>query len=62
LLKKAADPRLKMILMAIYYDELKHHGVLVDLLKNVAEREVYTEEELWDAVWKDSPWHGAPRG
>jgi len=51
-----------MILVVIYYDELKHHGVLVDLLKNVAEREVYTEEELWDAVWKDSPWHGAPRG
>jgi len=62
LAEKAADQRLKMILMVIYYDELKHHGVLVDLLKIVAEREVYTEEELWDAVWKDSPWHGALGG
>ena len=59
---KSADPRLRMILMAIHDDELRHHSVLVDLLKNVAERETYSEEELWDAVWKDSPWHGAPGG
>lgn len=62
LIKKTTDPRLKIILEAIYSDELKHHNILVNLLKNIAEREVYTEEELWDAIWKDSPWHGAPGG
>jgi len=25
-------------------------------------KETYTEEEIWDAVWRDSPWHGAPGG
>ena len=39
LAEKAADPRLKMILMVIYYDELKYHGVLVDLLKKMLLKE-----------------------
>ncbi|RLG80151.1 MAG: ferritin-like domain-containing protein [Thermoprotei archaeon] len=61
-LGKTEDPRLRVILSAIYDDELKHHSLLVSLKKNIAEREVMSEEELWDAVWKESPWHGAPGG
>lgn len=62
LVKETTDPRQKMILAAIYEDEVKHHKVLVDIEKNVAEAETFTEEQLWDAVWRDSPWHGSPGG
>ncbi len=56
------DPRLKLIFAAIHDDELKHHKLLLDIEKRIAELETFTEEELWDAVWKDSPWHGSPGG
>jgi len=63
LVKETTDPWQKMILAAIYEDEVKHHKVLVDdIEKNVAEAETFTEEQLWDAVWRDSPWHGSPGG
>ena len=59
---EADDPRLKLIFSAIHADELKHHKLLLDIEKQIAERETFTEEELWDAIWKDSPWHGSPGG
>ena len=62
LVKETTDPRQKMILAAIYEDEVKHHKVLIDIEKNMAEAETFTEEQLWDAVWRDSPWHGSPGG
>ena len=56
------DPRLKLVLLAIHEDEVKHHKLLLSIKKNIAEKEKFGEEELWDAVWKDSPWHGTPGG
>jgi rubrerythrin len=62
LLDKASDPRMKLILEAIYKDELIHHQLLVSIKDKLAKRETFTEETLWDAVWKESPWHGTPGG
>ncbi len=56
------DPRLKLVFSAIHEDELKHHKLLLDIEKKIAELETFTEEDLWDAIWKDSPWHGSPGG
>jgi len=50
------------VLEAIYSDELEHHKLLVSIKRNIAEKEKFGEEELWDMVWKESPWHGAPGG
>ena len=59
---KTEDPRIKMLLLAIHRDEVHHHKLLVDLREKLAKKEVFGEEELWEAVWKDSPWHGTPGG
>lgn len=48
--------------MAIYDDEQKHHKLLLDIKDKIAKRETLTEDVLWDLIWKDSPWHGAPGG
>ncbi len=62
LLNETKDPRLKLILAAIHEDEIKHHKLLISIKDNIAEYGKFGEEELWDAVWKDSPWHGSPGG
>ncbi len=62
LAEEAGDPRLKLIFRAVYEDEMKHHSLLVLIREKIAESETFTEEDLWDAVWRDSPWHGAPGG
>ncbi len=60
--EKVESPKLKMILVAILEDEIKHHKLLRNILDKIARRETFTEEDFWDAVWRDSPWHGTPGG
>jgi rubrerythrin len=62
LLAGSDDPRVKLIAAAIADDEGKHHAVLVSIKKRIAEAETLREYMVWDLVWKDSPWHGAPEG
>lgn len=62
LLEKTADSRMRLLLAAIYEDEVKHHRLLVDIKEKLAKASFLTEEELWEAVWRDSPWHGTPGG
>ena len=62
LLEETADPRLKLVLSAILDDEINHHRILVDIRDKIARRETFTEEDFWNMVWKDSPYHGAPGG
>lgn len=62
LLKEAERPEAKLILAAVLDDEVTHHKILEDIRDEIAKAETYSEEELWDAVWKESPWHGAPGG
>lgn len=62
LLQSTSDPRAKLLLAAIVEDEAKHHALLVSVKKRIAEPEAFTEETMWDMVWKESPWHGTPGG
>ncbi|MEM2006658.1 MAG: hypothetical protein QW154_03395 [Sulfolobales archaeon] len=62
LLNLVTDPRVMIIVSAIHADEVTHHSVLSSIEKNIARKEVFTEEEFWTQVWKDVPWHGAPGG
>ncbi|MDK6028077.1 ferritin-like domain-containing protein [Ignisphaera sp. 4213-co] len=61
-LQHTNDPRLKLILAAIYEDEVKHHKILIDIRENIAKKEVISEEDIWELIWRDSPWHGTPGG
>ena len=62
LLEEVDDPKIKLIVASIHEDEVKHHKILLDIKKNIAEKEIVTEQEIWDALWKDSPWHGGSGG
>lgn len=62
LLGETKDPKIKLIIAAIHEDEVKHHKILLDIEKNIAEKEIISEEEIWDSLWKDSPWHGGSGG
>ena len=62
LLGETKDPKIKLIIAAIHEDEVKHHKILLDIEKNIAEKEIVSEEEIWDSLWKDSPWHGGSGG
>ena len=62
LLKEVEDPRVKLILSAIHSDEAEHHRVLISVRDSLAKREVVAEEDVWDMIWRASPWHGTPGG
>ena len=62
LLESTNDPRVKLLVAAIADDEAEHHALLFSVKKRIAELETLTEQVLWDMVWRDSPWHGAPGG
>ncbi|WP_440060095.1 ferritin-like domain-containing protein [Thermogladius sp. 4427co] len=62
LLEETDKPYAKLILSSILEDEKKHHTLLLDVYNKIAVKEKFGEEEYWDAVWKDSPWHGTPGG
>jgi rubrerythrin len=62
LLQQVVDPRLKVILSALASDEATHHAILLAIKRDIADRETITEQDLWEAVWRDSPWKGSPGG
>ncbi|MEB3851108.1 MAG: ferritin-like domain-containing protein [Desulfurococcales archaeon] len=62
LLETVDDPRMKVILSALASDEATHHAILLAVKKDIASRETISEQDVWDAVWRDSPWKGSPGG
>jgi rubrerythrin len=43
----------KMIIQAIYHDELRHHALLKRILTSIKEREALTQEDIWDSIKDD---------
>lgn len=62
LLKKIDDERMKPLIQYVLEDERKHHELLRRIDRVVIEAETLTEEDLWDIMWKDTLFHGAPGG
>jgi hypothetical protein len=60
LMEEVEDQRVKKILTWIYEDELFHHPMMKVLLEVVLKREMISEEDVWDMLFKDLPTHGAP--
>ena len=56
------DSRVEYLLRYILEDELRHHALLKGLLEAVVKREVITEDQWWDLVWKDAVFRGTPGG
>ena len=69
LIKKISDmlptvenEKVKLLLNAILADEKRHHELLKEVLEIIVRGETITEEDWWDILWKNVPFHGAPGG
>lgn len=62
LLEKVDDSRKKLLLEAIYHDEIIHHRLLINIYEIIGKLETLSEDKLWDMLWKDSSFHGTPGG
>jgi ribonucleotide reductase beta subunit family protein with ferritin-like domain len=56
------DEKVHLLLEAIFADEQRHHKLLNTVMEILVKRETISEEDWWDILWKDVPFHGAPGG
>ncbi len=61
-LPSVKDKKVSLLLTAILADEKRHHGLLKAVLEILVRGETITEDDWWDVLWKDVPFHGAPGG
>ena len=61
-LPSVENKKVKLLLNAILADEKRHHGLLKMVLEILVRGETITEEDWWDLLWKNVPFHGAPGG
>ncbi len=58
IMDEVEDERVKKILMMIQDDELMHHPFMVAFLDVVLKRELISEQDVWDMLFRDLPTHG----
>jgi len=56
------NKKVKLLLNAILADEKRHHELLKMVLEILVRGETITEEDWWELLWKNVPFHGAPGG
>ena len=62
IIKKVKDKKIKFLLENIQEDEKRHHELLKTIMDVVARGETITQDEWWEILWKNVPFHGAPGG
>jgi len=60
--KRTENKRIKFLLQAIVADEKRHHQLLDAIMDIVVKGETITDDEWWEMLWKNVPFHGAPGG
>ena len=61
-MNQVEDEKVRLLLDAIFSDEQRHHKLLSEIMDILVKRETITEEDWWDVLWKNVPFHGAPGG
>lgn len=56
------NENVRLLLNAILLDEKRHHKLLKEVLKILVRGETITDEDWWNVLWKNVPFHGAPGG
>jgi len=56
------NEKVKLLLSAVLADEKRHHELLKMVLEILVRGETITEEDWWELLWKNVPFHGAPGG
>ncbi|BEP17714.1 hypothetical protein PYJP_10660 [Pyrofollis japonicus] len=52
----------RFIIEMMLKDETFHHALLRRIRDAVIKPLVFSEQDYWEAVWRDAVWHGAPGG
>lgn len=53
LLDQLENEEEKLLVQAIYQDELKHHTLLKKILKSIITNEAITQDDIWDSIKED---------
>ena len=56
------NEKVKLLVNGILQDEKRHHQLLKEVLEILVRGETITDEDWWDILWKNVPFHGAPGG
>jgi rubrerythrin len=56
------NEKVKLLLTAILSDEIRHHALLKKVLDILVKGETITDNDWWDVLWENVPFHGAPGG
>jgi rubrerythrin len=56
------NEKVQLLLKAILSDEKRHHALLKKVLEILVRGETITDNEWWDVLWENVPFHGAPGG
>ena len=54
--------KVKLLLEAILSDEKRHHALLTKILEIIVKGETITDNDWWDMLWENVPFHGSPGG
>ncbi len=58
----SGDAALGFLIDMLLRDESFHHSVLRQVYTAIVKNITFSEQDLWDAVWRDAVYHGAPGG
>ena len=61
-LPSVQNMKVKLLLTAILSDEVRHHTLLKKVLDILVRGETITDDDWWDVLWENVPFHGAPGG
>jgi len=53
LLEQVENEQVKMVIQAIYHDELRHHALLKKIYNVIIEKETLDEDEIWEFIKDD---------
>lgn len=62
ILPTIANSKVKFLLESILIDEKRHHAALKAILEVIVKAETITEDDWWQLLWENAPFHGAPGG
>lgn len=60
--EQVKDPAILLLIEAMLEDEKRHHKLLYEIERIIAQKEKISDQELWEALWLHSPYHGTPGG
>lgn len=59
---KTENDKIRFLLESIASDENRHHELLQKIMDIIVRGETITEDDWWELLWRDVPFHGAPGG